>query len=230
MNTSSMDRSSSLPIATNVESQVYVLFAVAMALTVVGVYVGMAYAATLFSTGMAFGLVIAEFALILTSGWWARQSPLNIILFGLFPLLSGITVTPDLMSVLFGYATGASILMNALLATACMTAAAGVIARLSGWDMSGMGKALLFSVLGLIAMGLLQVFVPSLRTGTMELVISGAGIVIFGLFTAFDLQRITRLGQMGMSPFLLALSLYLDIFNLFLYILRFMVAFSGNRR
>jgi FtsH-binding integral membrane protein len=54
--------------------------------------------------------------------------------------------------------------------------------------------------------------------------------VIFALFTAVDIQRVKMLGRYGANPFLLALSLYLDIFNLFLYILRFMLALSGDRR
>lgn len=223
-------RSKPLSLATNVESQVYLLFALAMGITVVGTYLGMLYAPYIFKTGIMFGLVAVELLLIFSSGWWARQSPLNVILFALFPLLSGITVTPFILSVLQGYANGGAILLNAFLATACMTAAAGVLAKFSGWDLSFLGRALLFAVLGLIAMGLLQIFVPSLRYGTMELLLSGAGVVVFGLFTAYDLQRISHMGKMGASPFILALSLYLDIFNLFLYILRFMVALSGDRR
>jgi FtsH-binding integral membrane protein len=79
-------------------------------------------------------------------------------------------------------------------------------------------------------MALLQVFVPAFRTTQMELMISGAGVVIFGLFTAYDMQRIAQMGKMGANPFMLALSLYLDIFNLFLYILRFMLVLYGDRR
>ncbi len=37
-------------------------------------------------------------------------------------------------------------------------------------------------------------------------------------------------GSLGANPFLLALSLYLDIFNLFLSVLRFMSVLSGERR
>ncbi len=230
MNSSSMNSSRSLALATNTESQIYALFALAVGLTCVGVYFGMIYAATLLGTGVAFLMVLAEFALILTSGWWSRQSPLNILLFALFPLLSGITVTPYLMAVLVGYTNGASILMNALLATVFMTGASAVLARLSGWNLSGLGRSLLFSLLGLIGIGILQIFIPSFREGPVELLVSGAGVVVFGLFTAYDLQRIVSLGRMGGSPFVLALSLYLDIFNLFLSIVRFIVAISGNRR
>ena len=85
-------------------------------------------------------------------------------------------------------------------------------------------------LIGLIVIALLQLFVPSLRTGGMEIVISGIGVVLFAAFTAYDVQRVQALGRLGANPFLLALSLYLDIFNLFLYVLRFMLALSGDRR
>lgn len=223
-------RTRPLALAANVEGQVYLLFGLAMGMTALGAYVGILFAPSLFSSGAVMGLVLLELLLVFTAGWWVRQTPLNGILFALFPLLSGITAAPLLLSVLAGYANGGAILLNALLATACMTGAAGVLAKFSGWDLSFLGRALLFAVLGLLAVGLLQMFVPSMRTGATELFVSAAGVVVFGLFAAYDIQRVSRLGAMGMSPFLLALSLYLDIFNLFLYILRFMVAFSGNRR
>ncbi len=230
MQSPTQDRSRPLAIAANVESQVYALFAFAVCLTCIGVYVGMIYSSTLFATGMTFAMLLAELALIVTSGWWSRQSPLNILLFALFPLLSGITIAPYLASVIVGYSNGASILLNALIATVFMTGSSAVLAKLSGWNLSGLGRGLLFSLLGLIGIGIIQIFVPSLRTGMTEMIVSGAGVVIFGLFTAYDLQRIVSMGRMGVSPFVLALSLYLDIFNLFLSIVRFMVAISGNRR
>ena len=94
-----------------------------------------------------------------------------------------------------------------------------------------MGRFLLFAILGLIGFGLLQLFVPALRQSIgFELALSGAGIVIFAAFTAYDVQRIQKMSREGANPFLLALRLYLDIFNLFLFILRFMMVISGNRR
>lgn len=201
-----------------------------MGLTCLGVYFGILYAPVLLQSGILMPLLIVELLIVVFSGWWVRLSPLNLLLFALFPLSSGITVTPLLLSVTAGYANGGVILLNALGATACMVAAAGVLAYLSGFNLSRLGTALFLSVLGLIVLGVLQLFIPAMQTGAMELFISGAGVLIFALFTAYDLQRIGHLSKMGMSPFLLALSLYLDIFNLFLYVLRFMVALSGNRR
>jgi len=219
-----------LTLSQSIESQVYGLFALAIGMTVLGVFFGLQYATVLMGTGLHLFFLIAELGLIFTSRLWMDKSPLNYVLFCLFPLLSGFTVTPYILYVLTGYANGGSILLNALSATGFMAAAAAVFARTTSWNLGAMGKALFFALIGLIVVGLLQFFVPSLRTTQFELVLSGIGVIVFSLFTAYDLQRIAKLGRMGAHPMLLALSLYLDIFNLFLYLLRFMVALSGNRR
>jgi FtsH-binding integral membrane protein len=96
--------------------------------------------------------------------------------------------------------------------------------------MGVIGRLLFFALIGLVVLGLLQLFVPALQTQSGELIISGLGIAVFAVFLAFDLQRVQAMGRLGANPFLMALSLYLDIFNVFLYILRFMTALSGNRR
>jgi FtsH-binding integral membrane protein len=212
------------------EGQVYGLVALAMALTLVGVFGGLQlFQTATVSSGLFFACAIAELAIIFTSGWWSNRSPLNMILFGLFPLLSGVTLTPLLLSVLTGYANGPIILINALASTALMTAAAAVLARM-GFNLMSLVPALFLGVIGLLIMGLLQIFLPSLRSGPVELAVSGAGVFIFSLFIAVDVQRISQAGRMGgMSPFQLALSLYLDIYNLFVFVLRLMLAISGRR-
>ncbi len=230
MDTFSSSRSEPVVLPRSVEAQVYGLFALAMALTLVGTFIGMQFATMLLGTGFIFVLLIAELAIVFTSRWWVQQSPLNILLFGLFPLLSGITITPFILSVVTGYVDGGNILINAFGATAFMAAAAALFARTTTWNLGVMAKALFIGIIGLIGVGILQIFFPSLQGGTTELFVSGAGVIIFALFTAFDIQRIQRMGRFGVNPFLLALSLYLDIFNLFLYVLRFMLALSGNRR
>ena len=201
-----------------------------MGLTVLGVFVGLRFAPTLLNSGAYMILLFAELGIVFTSGWWSKQSPLNYLMFVLFPLFSGITITPFLLMVLAGYVNGASILLNALASTTFMAAGAAVFARTTRWNLSGLGNALFLGLIGLIAMALLQLFIPVLRAPQFELIISGAGVILFALLLSFDLQRIQHLGRAGANPFQLALSLYLDIFNLFLYVVRFMLAISGNRR
>ena len=213
------------------EMQVYALFALAMGLTALGVFFGTLYAPVLFRGGTHMILLITELAIILSAPLWMQRSPLNILLFGAFPLLSGITITPYLWAVSQGYVNGNAILFNAIIATTFMSAAAALFARTTSINLGIMGRALFFAVLGLIGFSLLQIFVPGLRQSIgFEMGISAAGVVIFALFTAYDIQRIQTASRYGANPFLLALSLYLDIFNLFLSVLRFMLAIAGNRR
>jgi len=201
-----------------------------MGLTVLGLLFGITFALPLLTSGFHFVILISELAIIFTARLWMEKSPLNYLLFGLFPILSGLMIAPYIMYVLTGYANGGPILMNAFAATACMAAGAGVFAKTTKWNLGVMGKALFFALIGLIFMGILQIFIPGLRGGATEMFLSGAGVVIFALFTAYDIQRVSSMARLGANPFMLALSLYLDIFNLFLYILRFMLAISGQRR
>jgi len=219
-----------MALSASTEAQVYGLFAVAMALTVIGVSIGYSQAPILLSTGTHVLLLILELAIIFTARLWMDKSPLNILLFAAFPVLSGITFTPYILYILVSYVNGLAILYNALAATTFMALAAAVFARTTSWNLGVFGRGLFFSLLGLIGIGILQLFVPALRTPAAELFISGAGVAVFGFFTAFDLQRIQGMARVGANPFMLALSLYLDIFNLFLYVLRFMTALSGERR
>lgn len=205
------------------------LLALALGLTVFGVYLGATWALPIIASGWIFFLFILELGILWTAPAWSRSSPLNFILFCLFPILSGMTLTPVIVSVLAGYANGASILFNALISTVLLTGAAAVTASMSR-DLGGsIGRFLFQSLIGLVVFGLLQLFFPALRGTGFEMILSGVGIVTFSLFLAYDIQRLTRRGD-AYSPFLLAINLYLDIFNLFLYVLRFILATSGRRR
>lgn len=227
---SSAPRSQPIVLGSSVLPTVYALVALAMAFTAAGVFAGATFALPILASGWVYLLILAEFAIVFSARFWMRSSPLNYLLFFAFPFLSGLTVTPLLMSVALGYANGYAILANAAIATVLMTSAAAVVGYTTSVNLSSMGGFLFTAVLGLIGGGLLQMFVPALRTGGFEIGISAIGVIVFAAFTAYDIQRIRQRATMGDSPFLLALSLYLDIFNMFLYILRFMLATSGNRR
>jgi modulator of FtsH protease len=210
-------------------NKVYGLLAIALLLTLTGTFLGMTVAAPLLFSPFFILLLIAELVLVFTATWWSRSAPVNYILFAAFPFLSGLTLTPVIISVLAGYANGGAILMNALLSTALLTASAAVLSTLISDSMAGtISRFMLLSLIGLIIFGLLQFFVPSLRTAGVEMLASGAGVVAFSLFLTVDIKRLSQRADLH-SPFLLALSLYLDIYNLFLYVLRFMLAFSGRR-
>lgn len=207
----------------------YWLLALAMLVTAVGVVFGALFALPILASGWIMLLFLAEIALVWTAPSWVHRSPLNIVLFLLIPFLSGLTVTPFLLSIASAYANGAVLLLNAALATMCLCAAAAVTATVTQTDLSHrFGFYVFQGLIGLLVIGLLQMFIPALRGGIIETVVSGIGIVVFSIFLAIDIQRVQRMGR-ATSPFMMALSLYLDVFNLFLYVVRFMVATSGRR-
>ena len=95
-------------------------------------------------------------------------------------------------------------------------------------DLSKFGSILFMALIGLILCTIVNMF---MRNSMMELLISGAGVLIFTGLTAWDTQAIKRMcaesdpSMIGKVATMGALSLYLDFINLFLYLLRFL----GNR-
>jgi FtsH-binding integral membrane protein len=217
------------PISNTGTGKVYFLLALALLCTGVGVFLGALFAPVIINGGFMMLLLIAELGLIMSAPLWMNRSPLNYILFVLFPVLSGISITPFILSVSYQYVNGTNILINASLATTLLCIASGVIASNTTKDLSASYGWMAFQALiGMLIFGLIQMFSPALRGGPIEIMFSGVGVVLFSLYTAIDLQKVMR--RTGDSPFLMALTLYLDIFNLFLAVVRFMLATSGRRR
>ena len=98
-------------------------------------------------------------------------------------------------------------------------------------DLTSIGNMSVMMLFGLIIGLVVNMF---LRNPMVDLVLSGIGVIVFVLLTAYDTQKIKRLGQqmvasketMAKIAILGALTLYLDFINLFLFLLRFM----GKRR
>lgn len=90
-------------------------------------------------------------------------------------------------------------------------------------DLSGMAKALMAGLIGIIIASLVNMFIGS---GTMSYIISIISVLIFSGLIAYDNQMIKRVyestgGNVGDGwAISMALSLYLDFINLFLSLLR----------
>jgi FtsH-binding integral membrane protein len=148
----------------------------------------------------------------------------------LFSVLLGVSLS----FVLLIY-TGASVVT-------CFAAAAGIfgIMAFMGYttniDLSKFGPILMVGVLGLFIAGIANMFIQSEQ---FSLVMAFIGIAVFTALTAYDVQKIKRIGQgleetgepIGSTDtkklaIMAALSLYLDFINIFLYLLRIF----GDRR
>lgn len=144
------------------------------------------------------------------------------MLFYLYALLNGVT-----LSLIFAAYSLPSIAQTFFI-TAGTFGAMSVYGYFTKSDLSKIGSILYMALFGLIICIVVNLFMNS---GTLDLIISGAGVLIFIGLTAWDTQKIKTMVQMnpnatdGRLATIGALTLYLDFINLFLYLLRFL----GNR-
>ncbi len=134
------------------------------------------------------------------------------------------------LSVIFHIYTTASI-FSTFITAAGMFGAMAAYGYVTRTDLTTVGNISVMILFGLIIGLFVNLF---LRSAIMDFVLSGVGVVIFSLLTAYDTQKIKKLGQHMLAEqetlqkvaLLGALTLYLDFINLFLFLLRFM----GRRR
>ena len=132
------------------------------------------------------------------------------LLFGL-GLLLGLAVAP----VIADYAgADPAALWQAAGATAAFVAALGSYGYATRRDLSSWGRTLFWALLALIAFGIVTIFV-SIPNGNIIYAVAGLGI--FGGFTIYDFNRLRRADDR--SAVLIAASIFLDVFNVFLLLL-----------
>jgi modulator of FtsH protease len=180
-----------------------------------------AYLARNFSGGAGIVAFILAFACIFGLNAAASRAHEQLamgFLFGL-GLLLGAAVGP----VLADYAkTNPSVLWQAAGATAAFIAALGAYGYATRRDLSSWARTLFFALLALIVFGIVAIFVSIPHA---NIIYAGLGLVIFGGFTIFDFNRLRRTSHNGAVP--IAASIFLDIFNVFLF---FLELFGGGRR
>ncbi len=114
--------------------------------------------------------------------------------------------------------------------TAGMFGAMAIYGMTTKRNLSGLGRTLMMMLIGLIIASIANIFIGG---AGMSLLISVAGIVIFSLFTAYDFQQLQNEGaylegneMRDKAAVLGALGLYINFYNLFLYLLRFLGNFE----
>jgi FtsH-binding integral membrane protein len=196
--------------------QVMGLVALTVGCTALGAYIGRNLTG---GTGIA--LFIGAFACIIglnVASSRGHEQLAIALLFGL-GLLLGMAVGP----VLAVYAkTQPAVLWQAAGATAGFVGALGAYGYATRRDLSSWARTLFWALIGLIVFGIVGLFV-AIPGG--NIIYCVAGLAIFGAFTIFDFNRLRRTKNMA-SAVPIAASIFLDIFNVFLFMLRL---FGGGR-
>jgi len=114
-----------------------------------------------------------------------------------------------------------SALWQAAGATAAFVAAMGSYGYATRRDLSSWARGLFWALLGLIGFGIVGIFV-AIPHG--HIIYGVLGLVVFGAFTIFDFNRLRRANMASAVP--IAAGIFLDIFNVFLFMLQL---FGGGR-
>nr|XP_010343601.1 protein lifeguard 2-like [Saimiri boliviensis boliviensis] len=155
------------------------------------------------------------FILLACCGNLRRQVPANYILLGLFTVLQGLML--GAISVFYK----ANEVLWATAATALVTLALTLFALQTKWDFTLLNGGLFVFCFVLIVYGIILIFVPLYW---LHLLYAGLGTVLFSLYLVMDVQLM--LGghhRYSLDPeeyVFAVLNIYLDIINLFLFILR----------
>src|SRR5215218_6143571 len=195
--------------------QVMGLVAVTVGFTALGAYLGRDLSG---ATGLL--LFIGAFACILGLNIAAAKGREQLaigLLFGL-GLLLGLAVAP----VIADYANAdPSALWQSAGATAAFVAGCGAYGYATRRDLSSWARTLFWALLGLIAFGIVAIFV-AIPNGNLIYAVAGLGI--FGAFTIVDFNRLRRSTPDAAVP--IAAAIFLDVFNVFVLALEL---FGGRR-
>ena len=166
-------------------------------------------------------LMIATFAelglVFVASSMAAKNSPAALPVFLIYSVLNGFT-----LSFVVAFYTPGTVL-SAFVSSALLFFVMAAIGIFTKKDLSGMGRALMAVLVGLIIAMVVNIFLAS---GFFDYMISIAMVLVFSGLIAWDNQKIRYVyeqsrGQVATGWVIsMALSIYLDFINLFLSILR----------
>ena len=184
---------------------------------------------TLATSGMYWGLFIAEVVLVIFLS--ARINKMSFatagLMFAAYAILNGVTMS----FIMLAYT--AESIAQAFFVTAGTFGGMSLVGFFIKKDLSAMGRTLMMALIGLIIATIVNIF---WQNSMMASILNYAGVIIFVGLTAYDTQKIKVMLQQaqyaGISDqtnklaLMGSLTLYLDFINLFLYILRLF----GNRK
>lgn len=189
--------------------QVMGLVALTVGCAALGAYVGRNLSG---GAGLLFfiGAFACIFGLNIASARGHEQLAIG-LLFGL-GLCLGLAVAPVIAY--YGHADPAA-LWQAAGATGAFVAALGAVGYATRRDLSVYARALFWALVALIVFGIVLIFVSIPHANIVYCVL---GLVIFGGFTIVDFNRLRRANMASAVP--IAAGIFLDIFNIFLLMLR----------
>jgi FtsH-binding integral membrane protein len=168
------------------------------------------------------------FVLIMSFGYQRLSASALMGLFIAYAVINGISFSFILMAFTPGSVLGC------FLSASAMFGVMAFMGYTTNQDLTKFGRILMMGVIGVVIAMVINFF---LHSSQLDYIISIIGVMVFTALTAYDVQKLKRIGEGleydGVSAadtkkmsILGALNLYLDFINIFLFLLRLF----GNRR
>ncbi|MFM7722789.1 MAG: Bax inhibitor-1/YccA family protein [Bacteroidota bacterium] len=171
--------------------------------------------------GMMWILMLAPlaFVLIISFGFNKLSFPALLIIFLAYAATMGLSLSAIFVIFELG------VIFKVFLITAGLFGTMAVLGYTTKTDLTAFGGILTMALIGIVIASLVNMFMGS---ETMDYIISCIGVLVFTGLTAYDVQKIKRIGagvEYGTATasklaLMGALSLYLDFVNLFMFLLR----------
>lgn len=162
------------------------------------------------------------FVLLMSFGYHKVSAPVMMVLFLVFSAIMGISFS----FILIQYKIGS--ILGCFLSAAGMFGVMAFMGYTTKQDLTSFGRIMIMGLIGIVIASIINIF---LNSDTMDYVISFIGVMVFTGLTAYDVQKLKRIGEgieaegtpaveVKKRSIMGALSLYLDFINLFLFLLR----------
>ncbi|HZY96404.1 MAG TPA: Bax inhibitor-1 family protein [Candidatus Cybelea sp.] len=169
--------------------------------------------------GVGLMAMIVGFILLIAMNATRRNEALSLLLFYAFTFLEGVGIAPVIGQ--YVRAFGPGVVVNAALTTGLGMFALAAVVYATGLDLRRFQGIFVIALLGLIVLGVISIFVRFIHPETY----AWLTLVIFSGLVLIDFARL-RAGGDGLTPVMMATSIYLDAINIFLALLQI---FGGRR-
>jgi FtsH-binding integral membrane protein len=168
------------------------------------------------------------FVLIMSFGFQRLSSTALMALFMAYAIINGISFS----FILLAFTPGS--VLGCFLSASAMFGVMAFMGYTTDKDLTKFGRILMMGVIGVLIAMVINYF---LHSSQLDYIISIIGVMVFTALTAYDVQKLKRIGE-GLEyenvsandtkkmSILGALNLYLDFINIFLFLLRLF----GDRR
>ncbi|KAI1449104.1 hypothetical protein ABKA04_007394 [Annulohypoxylon sp. FPYF3050] len=169
--------------------------------------------------GLVWASLAGSLVFMLLTYWKRKSYPTNLLFLSIFTLMEAYSVSV----IVSLYDT--SIVLNAVVLTGGIFVFLTLFACQTKYDFTSWMPYLFGALWGLVLFGFMAAFLPYSSTG--ELIYGGLAALVFSGYILVDTQLVMRKHHVE-EEIAAAISLYLDILNLFLAILRILNSQSNN--